>query len=71
VTPWRLGFGVSTYNRNLNISLTYRPSMFSREKVQQFLDLYVEEVMNYDVGSKALEEHQESVSREPAAAGVK
>ena len=71
VTPWRLGFGVSTYNRNLNISLTYRPSMFSREKVQQFLDLYVEEVMNYDVGSKASAEHQESVSREPAAAGIK
>jgi hypothetical protein len=52
VTPWRLGFGVCTYNRTMNISLTYRPAMFSRDKVQQFLDLYVEEVMNYQVGSK-------------------
>jgi len=50
VTPWRLGFGVNTYNRTLNISLTYRPAMFSREEIQQFLDLYVEEVMNYQVG---------------------
>jgi NRPS condensation-like uncharacterized protein len=52
VTPWKLAFGVNTYNRTLNISLTYRPSMFSGEKVQQFLDLYLEEVMNYRVGSK-------------------
>jgi NRPS condensation-like uncharacterized protein len=54
VTPWRLGFGVNTYNRTLNVSLTYRPAMFSREKVQQFLDLYIEEVMNYQVGAKGL-----------------
>jgi len=52
VTPWRLGFGVNTYNRTLNISLTYRPAMFSREEVQRFLDLYVEEVMNYQVGTR-------------------
>ena len=54
VTPWTLAFGVNTYNRALNISLTYRPSMFSREKVQEFLNLYVEEVMNYQVGSKGV-----------------
>jgi NRPS condensation-like uncharacterized protein len=52
VTPWRLSFGVCTYNRTMNVSLIYRPSMFSRDKVQQFLDLYVEEVVNYQVGSK-------------------
>ncbi len=50
MSPWRLSFGISTYNRTLNISLTYRPSVFSREKVQEFLNLYVEEVMNYQVG---------------------
>jgi len=52
VTPWRLGFGVNTYNRTLNISLTYRPAMFSKEEVQRFLDLYVKEVMDYQVGAK-------------------
>lgn len=52
VTPWRLSLGVSTYNRTMNVSLTYRPSMFSREKAQEFLCLYIEEVMNYQVGSK-------------------
>ncbi|MCX5991045.1 MAG: condensation domain-containing protein [Chloroflexi bacterium] len=53
-TPWTLAFALSTYNRTLNISLTYRPSMFSREKVQELLNLYVEEVMNYQVGSKGV-----------------
>ncbi len=52
VTPWRLGFGVNTYNRTLNISLTYRPAMFAKEEVQRFLDLYVREVTDYQVGVK-------------------
>jgi hypothetical protein len=54
VTPWTLAFAISTYNRTMNISFTYRPAMFSREKVQELLNLYVEEVMNYQVGSKGV-----------------
>ena len=39
------------YNRNLNLSLTYRPALFSRESAQTFLNLYAEEVRNYGVSS--------------------
>jgi NRPS condensation-like uncharacterized protein len=52
-TPWRLAFGAITYNKTLNISLTYRPSMFSKENVQQLLDLYVDEVTEYQARSDA------------------
>jgi hypothetical protein len=38
------------YNKNLDISVTYRPALFSREKAQRFLDLYVEEIKNFPVG---------------------
>jgi hypothetical protein len=38
------------YNRNLNLSLTYRTALFSDEKAQMFLNLYVEEIKNYQVG---------------------
>jgi NRPS condensation-like uncharacterized protein len=50
VTPMGLSIAVGIYNRNLNLSLTYRPALFSEEKAQTFLDLYVEEIRNYQVG---------------------
>ena len=55
LSPWRLNFGTSIYNGTLNISLTYRPAMFSKEKIQAFLDLYVEEVKNYQVKSRPID----------------
>jgi len=50
VTPMGLSIASGTYNKHLNFSLSYRPAMFSGEKAQKFLDLYVEEVKNYQVG---------------------
>ncbi|HXZ94491.1 MAG TPA: condensation domain-containing protein [Dehalococcoidia bacterium] len=53
VTPMGLSICVGIYNRNLSISLTYRPALFSREKAKSFLKLYVEEIQNYRVGPEA------------------
>jgi len=50
VTPMGLSIAAGIYNRSLNLSLTYRPGMFSEEKAQMFLDLYVDEIKNYQVG---------------------
>jgi NRPS condensation-like uncharacterized protein len=50
VTPMGLGIASGTYNRNLNFSLSYRTALFSEEKAQMFLDLFVEEIKNYQVG---------------------
>ena len=50
VTPMGLSICAGIYNRNLNISVTYRPALFSREKAQRFLGLYVKEIENYPVG---------------------
>ncbi|MCJ7575969.1 MAG: condensation domain-containing protein [Dehalococcoidia bacterium] len=50
VTPMGLSIAAGTYNRNLNLSLTYRPALFSEEKARMFLDLYVDEIENYEVG---------------------
>ena len=50
VTPMGLSICPGIYNKRLNISLTYRPALFSEEKAQTFLDLYVEEIKNYPVG---------------------
>jgi NRPS condensation-like uncharacterized protein len=47
VTPMGLSISVGIYNRHLNISLTYRPAMFSKEKAQSFLDMYVTEITQY------------------------
>jgi hypothetical protein len=52
VKPMGMGIYVGTYNKNLDISLTYRTSFFSKEKAQRFLGLYVEEIENYPVGSE-------------------
>jgi NRPS condensation-like uncharacterized protein len=51
VTPMGLSIAAGIYNRNLNLSLTYRPALFSVEKACLFLDLYVEEIKNYQVGA--------------------
>lgn len=51
VTPMGLSIAAGIYNRNLNFSLTYRPALFSGEKARMFLDLYVEEIKNYQVGA--------------------
>lgn len=50
VTPMGLSIAAVTYNRNPSFSLTYRPALFSEEKAKMFLDLYVEELKNYQVG---------------------
>ncbi len=39
----------SVYNGRLQVCLGYRTGLFSREKAQRFLDLYVEEIRNYPV----------------------
>jgi len=51
VTPMGLSIAAGIYNRSLNLSLTYRPGMFSEEKARMFLDLYVDEIKNYQVGA--------------------
>jgi len=53
VTPMGLSICAGIYNRNLSISVTYRPALFSKEKAKSFLDLYVEEIQNYKVGLEA------------------
>lgn len=53
VTPMGLSIASGTYNRNLNFSLTYRPALFSEEKAKMFLDLYVEEIKQYQGAQSA------------------
>jgi hypothetical protein len=45
-----LSVSVSLYNKSLNISLAYRCALFSKEKAEMFLDLYIKEIKNYPVG---------------------
>jgi NRPS condensation-like uncharacterized protein len=52
VTPMGLSLIAITYNDNMSISLAYRSDMFSKEKAQQFFDLYVKEVRDYQVSSE-------------------
>ena len=42
-----------TYNNNLSIDLSYKTSRFSKEKAGEFLDLYLEEIKNYQVDPEA------------------
>jgi NRPS condensation-like uncharacterized protein len=49
VTPMGVSIAICTYDRNLNLSLTYRPALLSKEKAKMFLDLYVEEIRNYRI----------------------
>jgi len=50
VTPMGFSICMGIYNKNLSISAAYRPALFLKEKMQMFLDLYVEEIKNYQVG---------------------
>lgn len=52
VTPMGMSLCISIYNKNLNVSAAYRPALFSREKLQRLLDLYVEEIKTYQLGSE-------------------
>lgn len=52
VTPMGLSMCAGIYNKNFNISLSYRPALFSKEKAQMFLDLYVDEIKSYQLGSE-------------------
>ncbi|MDY6853305.1 MAG: condensation domain-containing protein [Thermodesulfobacteriota bacterium] len=49
VTPMGLSICAGVYNKNLNFSLTYRPALFSKDKAQMFLDMYVQEIKDYPV----------------------
>ena len=50
VTPMGFSICIGIYNKNLSISVAYRPALFSRGKMQEFLHLYAEEIKNYQVG---------------------
>ena len=50
VSPMGLSIAAGTYNRKLNLALTYRPAFFSEEKARAFLALYSEEIRDYDFG---------------------
>ncbi len=52
VSPMGISFSASLYNRNLNLSLTYRPALFSREKAKGFLDMYIAEIENYPIAQE-------------------
>ena len=52
VSPMGLSIAAGIYNRHLNLSLTYRPALFSEEKARAFLALYAEEIKNYQVGAQ-------------------
>ncbi|MGQ9546211.1 MAG: condensation domain-containing protein [Dehalococcoidia bacterium] len=51
VTPMGLSIASGVYNKGLNLSLSYRLAMFSEEKAHKFLDSYVEEIKNYQIGA--------------------
>jgi NRPS condensation-like uncharacterized protein len=52
VTPMGVSVVACTYGQNLNLCLTYRPALLSEERAKTFLDLYIEEIMNYVVGAQ-------------------
>jgi len=49
-----LSISADIYNRSLNISLTYKSALFSEAKAEMFLNLYVEEIRNYPLGTEGL-----------------
>lgn len=50
VTPMGLSICASVYDRTLNLCLTYRPALFSKESAEMFLSLYAQEIRDYRVG---------------------
>lgn len=56
VTSMGLSLGTYTYKGRLQVSLSYKTSIFTEENAQRFLDLYLEELRNYPiVGNAELE----------------
>lgn len=53
VTPWGLSMVSGIYDGHLNMALTYRPSMFSEQKANEFFDLFMKEVREYPLGTPA------------------
>jgi len=47
VTPMGLSLGTHTNHGSLHVCLGYKTGLFSREKAQQFLGIYLEEVRSY------------------------
>jgi NRPS condensation-like uncharacterized protein len=45
---------ISNYNNHLTICLSYKTSHFSKEKAEEFLDSYLEEIKNYRVCPEAV-----------------
>jgi NRPS condensation-like uncharacterized protein len=45
---------IGNYNSHLNVCLSYKTSHFSKEKAQEFLDSYLEEIKNYQVCAEAV-----------------
>jgi NRPS condensation-like uncharacterized protein len=54
VSPMGLSIAAGTYKKQLNLSLTYRPALFSHDKAQAFLALYLEAIKNYELGEPGL-----------------
>ncbi|HEX76194.1 MAG TPA: hypothetical protein G4O12_06385, partial [Dehalococcoidia bacterium] len=52
VTPMGFSICLGIYNKNLSISVAYRPALFSKEKMQMFLNLYIDEIKNYPAGGE-------------------
>lgn len=47
VTPQRLGMVPYSFDDRLHVGLAYKAALFSREKAQSFLDLYLDEIRRY------------------------
>ncbi len=52
VSPMGVSLCLGSYGNNFTVSAAYRPAMFSREKIEEFLDLYVREVLEYPVSAE-------------------
>ena len=50
VTPMGLSLGTTTFRGSLHVCLSYRTAMFSKQKAQEFLDLYLQEIRDYPLG---------------------
>ncbi len=53
VTCWGLSMVTGIYDGHLNMALTYRPSMFSEQKANEFFDLFMKEVQEYPLEAPA------------------
>ena len=53
VSPMGLSICAGIYNKKLSLSVTYRTALFSKEKAESFLHLYVREIQSYQVAPDA------------------